>query len=786
MHHGDVSDPLYNDSEDNHPLNDIIGDPLLNITEDDPPLNDTVGESPLNNTEDDLLLNIVDDPPLNDNEGELPINANVAPTLDSNNLTIPLDESLARLISVLYANPQLPQNVVDSVFDSVKNMFDNSVFPVLDEENRNLLKGSIGSTFSNLDSYHKRLKYFKERGCFIEPMSYTVGRRYDFVKSGGTRLYKAVECKAHFIPLRNVLEKFFSLPNILKETLDHMNDLVAHDSSQTIEHFVHGTFWKSRQALHGDKLVMPIFLQIDDFEPLNALGSHSSIHKLGAAYVSLPCLPQRYHSQLSSIFLALLYHSSDRVEFGNRVVFQPLIDELNFLIRQGITFDRPEFKGTIFFDLGLILGDNLGLHSIIGFVESFSSNFPCRTCKVNKQEMMQLFQEDRSLLRNMANYREDLRINNVSLTGVKEECIWQRVDNFDLFSQVGVDVMHDLNEGVIKYIMCEIIVAFVDKAKYFSIELFNNKLASFNYGPDSTDVPVSLSIDSLRKRNLRLSSSEVATLCRYFGIMFGDLVPRDDKYWELYVQLMLLLDVVMCSAFRPERTIFMQHLASTICEMYTSLFSQNIKPKFHYLLHYHSAMLKFGPLRYLSSMRFEAKHRPNKLASKSSSNRINMTLSIAKRHQLILNDIFFNNKLKRHISFGIKTGVPMQEALVLAQKLGWNNVEKINSVSWVSISSQKYHEDCVIVCDVEPDNIQFATIRNVYIHNECKIVFKALPMDTIAFDEHYFAYNVQDASPRKEFMYINYDTMQYKYPCNIVILGHGVHPLKYVILRKPL
>lgn len=565
-----------------------------------------------------------------------------------------------------------------------------------------------------------------------------------------------------------------------------MTDFLAHDSTQTIEHFLQGSFWQSRRVLHGDKLVMPFFLQIDDFEPLNALGSHSSIHKLGAAYVSLPCLPKHYQSQLSSIFMALLYHSSDRVEFGNRIIYEPLIEEINFLARHGISFNLADFKGIIYFELGLILGDNLGLHSVTGFAESFACNFPCRNCKVHKKDMAKLYQDVRSLLRNIENYREDLRIGNVSLTGIKQECIWLRVDNFDLFSQVGVDVMHDLNEGVMKYIMCEIIVALIDKAKYFSIILLNNKLTSFDYGPDRADIPVTLSLEHLRKGNLRLSSSEMSTLCRYFGIMFGDLVPRDDKYWALYVQLMLLLDVVMCSAFLPGKTTYLQYLVSTICEMYTTLFNQNLKPKFHNLIHYHKAMLKFGPLRYLSSMRFEAKHHPDKLASKSSSNRINMTFSIAKRHQLILNDIFFSNTLKSYISFGTETIVTLLLARVLAQKFCWNTVDNIKSLSWISISSAQFKKDTVVVYRIEPDNIHFATILNIYVYDKRQIVFRVLPMYTIGFDDHYFAYCVQDAPLKDELMYLNYDSMQYHFPCNLINMSQGELTLKYVILRKPL
>lgn len=238
------------------------------------------------------------------------------------NSSIPMDMSLAQLMSSLYANPQVPQNVADTVFDGIKRIFDYSVFPILEQSSitSDTIVRNIDSSLSNLGSYHLRLKYFEDHGSYIEPISYTVGSRYDFVRSDGLRLYKAVESKAHFIPLRNVLEKFFLLPDMLRETLQHMNDLLAHDATQTIEHFLHGFFWQYRRALHQDKLVLPIFLQIDDFEPLNALGSHSSIHKLGAAYVSLPCLSVSADEHIFGIVIPL-FRSSGVWEQSNISTF---------------------------------------------------------------------------------------------------------------------------------------------------------------------------------------------------------------------------------------------------------------------------------------------------------------------------------------------------------------------------------------------------------------------------------------------------------------------------------
>lgn len=127
-----------------------------------------------------------------------------------------------------------------------------------------------------------------------------------------------------------------------------------------------------------------------------------------------------------------------------------MIEELNYLYEQGIAFDLPDFKGVIHFELGLILGDNLGLHAITGFVESFSANFSCRVCKVPKQVMKTQCLENEELLRTLSNYESDLRLGNPSETGIKEKCIWFDVIDFDLFNQVGVDCMHDILEGVAK------------------------------------------------------------------------------------------------------------------------------------------------------------------------------------------------------------------------------------------------------------------------------------------------------------------------------------------------
>ena len=63
------------------------------------------------------------------------------------------------------------------------------------------------------------------------------------------------------------------------------------------------------------------------------------------------------------------------------------------------------------FQLVLILGDNLGLNGILGFVESFSANCFCRICKIHIDESLRLTTESDFLLRTPKSYEADVKKN---------------------------------------------------------------------------------------------------------------------------------------------------------------------------------------------------------------------------------------------------------------------------------------------------------------------------------------------------------------------------------------
>lgn len=104
--------------------------------------------------------------------------SNIQPTVNA----LSFHKTLVMLGSKLYANPQVPQTVVDDVFNYVSELF-NQILPCLRLEQSE----SIKAVMTSFDSLHKRLKYYEEVGTYIKPETYVVGTRYDFVTRNGLR-----------------------------------------------------------------------------------------------------------------------------------------------------------------------------------------------------------------------------------------------------------------------------------------------------------------------------------------------------------------------------------------------------------------------------------------------------------------------------------------------------------------------------------------------------------------------------------------------------------------------
>lgn len=128
----------------------------------------------------------------------------------------------------------------------------------------------------------------------------------------------------------------------------------------------------------GEDPTIAIILYIDDFGICSLLGTSRKKHKVTAVYWVIADIPAQLRSSLTSIFLAILCKADDVKRFGCSTVLEPLLKDLVSLEEEGLYVPAlgGKVKGTVF----SIVADNLGAHSVGGFVENFSSSYFCRFC----------------------------------------------------------------------------------------------------------------------------------------------------------------------------------------------------------------------------------------------------------------------------------------------------------------------------------------------------------------------------------------------------------------------
>ncbi|KAL1458020.1 hypothetical protein WDU94_008196 [Cyamophila willieti] len=678
--------------------------------------------------------------------------------------------SLSELSAKLYSNPQVPRSVVQTVMSSiesfslsysegvvslVKNVLSHDQFSNQQSTIANTLK-KTQSNLAEFNSDYKRLQYFEKLGSFIKAREVQIGSQFQYDYKNG---YHSVPYVMHVVPLSLVLQNVFAMNGFFDSCLEYVRSL-ENNPDEPIMNIMQGSTWKKMKremATSEDVLHLPMIVYYDDFEVNNPLGAHAGIHKIGGLYISLPFLPRKYVSLIDHILILALFHTSDREKFGNKMVFNHPINELNFLRDKGVPVTTASFKGQVKLHVVALTGDNLGLNGMLGFVESFSAHFYCRICKSSKSEIQKVFREDSSKLRTMESYNADLALNNCSQTGIKSECIWFELEGFHLFDNVAVDLLHDFFHGCCCYTMDFMLKYLVQDSKIISLSSLETKIVNFFYGPDSGSKPINAITIEGGKIKCKTSASEMRNLVTYFGVMIGSEVPIGDSNWELFLLLRQILDKLVSPRVFLHTVLILEHLISDFIKTFCRITGSNVKPKFHFLIHYPKMLEKFGSAIQTSTFRFEAKHQISKIAARGSKNRKNITYTLVTRNQLTLNYKFLQNESP--ITF--KTGKKFLINSKLLHYLGkvqhqyTISLDSLSLTHWLLLNGIKLVKSDLVTIDLSESTCMpiFGKILHIFVPDDSEEFYLQCCMfKTLYFDNHYHAYVV--TLQEEEFLFI--------------------------------
>lgn len=592
--------------------------------------------------------------------------------------------------------------------------------------------------FKGLQTPYQQMKYFEKSGFYIQPESFNIRTRLEAKRVNGTVQLVPTVATGQHIPLRKVFEKFFLLPGVLHMALSY----VTRSQAESYADFIDGRLWKEMISCQTDNsIILPYMLYFDDFETANPLGSRAGVHKLGSIYACLKCFPPKFNSKLKNLFLSLLFHTADRVQFGNEQVFGLLINEIKYLQDTGISINVMESTYVIRFQMVQLLGDNLGLNSILGYTESFSATFYCRMCKMGK-DCGNAHKEDSSLLRNVNNYESDCGLKDISKTGIKQIAVWNAIGGYHVTKNYAFDIMHDLLEGICRYDLSHIILYLV-REKLITWDILNARIQGYDYDDECNRPPVIPPFKS-PSEFVKMKASEMKCLVVNFALMVGDLV-EDLPVWFFYLCLRQILDIVFASDICEGQITLLKSLVEEHHKDYVLLFQDSLKPKHHFMIHYARAITYLGPLQWIWSMRFESKHGEAKKLAAVNCNFRNICKSIAQKHQLkmcyrlMMKDSFEVDDLV------VGTGVPVDidaccvehHALALHGVVGTQF-----HANWIILNGVRYSSHKALLMGVIDDMPSFGILQDIYVDNSRCVNFVVQETTTVYFDSHFHSYQV--------------------------------------------
>lgn len=668
-----------------------------------------------------------------------------------------------------YLSKCIPDSTINEIIKNTTELYQPAIHSVLQLLNRsdgqitNELRINLKrklepllNPFKEINTTHKRRKILT--ASIPKPLSIKLDsrleRRWSHLHSG--YIYKEVDNTFEYVSILNTLREVMSNVEVCNHVLNERSNLRSNEDDfyRSCED---GIRFKNNELVKLEDIILKIQLYYDEFQLGNPLGTKCVATKLGAIYFSLKNLPLCFQSKLDNIFLVALFHSQDRKSLGFNKILQPLVNDLKILETKGIVcrgFEKNNvLKGTI----TSVCSDNLGFNEIFGLSESFSANHFCRFCLLDKDETRSNCREVPSVLRTAENYKkhliEALKKKDKAYFGIKNDCILNELKYFQFPTFGACDIMHDILEGIAQFEI-KLFVQELIQTGVVSLEGINARIANFNFG--KLEVKNRPSFINLDKKNLNQRAAQMYTLLRFFPLLVGDLVNKKVlNGWRIILLLIEITDLVFSPKINNCQVMYLTELIEEHHSLLIQHYCVNLKPKHHMMTHYPSIIKSEGPLVYLWSMRYEGKHNLFKQISQSLKNFINITKTLAFRHQSSIFWFFKSKNFKIFLTNGKAKPVKINEKTWGANFFKYFRISeksKILSVNYINYNF-RFEKNSIIFTGLNKDRLpNFTRIQKIFIYKENAALCKGKKLNTLYWDEEFHGFVVE---PAKGFHFFN-------------------------------
>lgn len=592
----------------------------------------------------------------------------------------------------------------------------------------------VCAKLAEFNSQYKRKKKCEEYEEYIAPKELAVGVRWELAKTKNHLMSvpRLVQCKYYYISIMETLASLFRNNDFRNMYFNHNKAIKP--ANNIYSDFSSGTIFKSNELFCSHPNSIQIQIATDDFEICNPLGSKATLHKVCAFYFTINNIPQKYRSKTQNIYPVLLCNSDDlKTPFTDiNDVLRPISRDLMLLEKEGIPIDsNASLRGT----LVNLSFDNLGGNTCLSMVEGFRSLAPlCRVCECPRSEFTKLSVEDETKIRNRTKYEENLQaidksdsVDLMETRGIKRYCVLNDLKYFHTFENFSVDIMHDLNEGCIPFLLKKLFGFCVD-SKLISKTQLVEKFRSHEYGAlNRSSRPSTI---YLHKDNLNQTASQLK--CLFLHIPFVLFKEQNHaklkEIWECVESLLIITRIAYSLEISEDDLIILRENIQIHLDGIQKCFNANLIPKHHNLTHYPRIISLMGSLVPMSMMRYESKHKELKKIVSSTNNFKNITKTISMMHQQI--KIASGYGYKDELTHGKAIPVPLSiienDETLFSDKQFDKQIE-ISEIQWLKLNEWIYRSELFVV-----NNGVLSKIDKLYI-NGADVFFFVLEFEVVSF-----------------------------------------------------
>lgn len=599
----------------------------------------------------------------------------------------------------------------------------------------------ICTTIKKHNTIYKRNKTYIENQNYVEPEEVAIGIKWKSNCKPNLEVaqYSLKQTTYQYVPIVKTLKSLFSSDDFKNMYFGSNHKCVP----EVFERFCCANVFQDSPFYRANPDAIQLRLYMDEFEVCCPVKTKNVIHKICGIYFQVLNMPQHYLSKLKNIYLVALCESQN-LHHGNSTldnILSKIVSEIKSIEEIGIDIGEKNYlKGT----LACFSYDNAGGNTICGFTECFSQGHFCRQCNCSKAETENLVEEKDSAMRSQEQYEEQLRIiansENVDLEktqGVKKRCILNNLSNFNILANKSVDLMHDSNEGVIPRFLGRLF-EYCTQKKILTKSKLQDKIRDFNYGVlNAQNLP---SFIDLKKGNLGQNATQLYRIMLHVPFILYEYKEELKDVWICIQSLIQAMQIMYSRKITKNdvcnlKNILREHFSNVIKH-----FKAKLTPKEHILTHYPGTIEDIGPVINVWTMRDEAKHKIFTTWGRQTNNFVNLTKTLAVKHQQQVCDSGFTYSNDIQLSKN--------------KEIGWEIANKISLDSlgdcelfendFFYYNSYEYRQGLFIV-----HNNHFFHIDHILSDGQKIFWFVCVPFKVIKFNDFCNSFEIEKSSEQE-------------------------------------